>query len=255
MADRRTRRVTRCAGGVCQGERVLARHCLNSARPRAAAKRETMKEEQLLLQIAQQYRQDGYTVWLRPAGNERPPFLANFDVDMIAARGNENVVVEVREAGTNGEASARLGYLASIVNAEPNWRFDVVVPGEDASRMGEERNATEIRALMAEAQQLVGLGMLEPALLVAWAALEAAMREAAKREGIPLEERNPQFVLTTIFAEGLVSREDYEIVRQTMRTRNGVAHGLKERQLSSDIPSALIQIAERLLNSQPAASA
>jgi len=218
-----------------------------------------MNTPDLVEQVADQYRRDGYVVLIRPSAAERPPFLANLEVDLIAKRANENVVVEVKNgAGTNRRAEIEVGYLASVVNDEPGWRFDLVrlnssPDSDEFVRQGEERSEVEIRAMASEARQLVQLKMLEPALLVAWAAFEAAMRQAAHREGIPLDRKAPQFVLSTVTIEGLISKEEYEIARQAMRSRNAIAHGLKD-QLDSDLPIAIAEITEHLLDGQPAAT-
>jgi len=218
-----------------------------------------MNELDLVEQVADQYRRDGYSVVIRPPAAERPPFLANLEVDLIAKRPNENVVVEVKNGeGTNRRAEIEVGYLASLVSDEPGWRFDLVRlnPPPDSYefvRRGEERTESEIRSMAAEARQLVQLKMVEPALLMAWAAFEAAMRQAALREAIPLDRTAPQFVLSTVTTEGLISKEEYEIARQAMRSRNAIAHGLKE-QLDHDLPIAIAEITEHLLDGEPAAA-
>jgi hypothetical protein len=49
----------------------------------------------------------------------------------------------------------------------------------------------------------------------------------------------------------LISKEEYEIARQAMRSRNAIAHGLKD-QLDGDLPIAIAEITEHLLDGQPA---
>jgi hypothetical protein len=208
--------------------------------------------------VAEQYRREGYDVIEKPAPADRPEFAREFEIDLLARRANDQVVIAIRQRNELKD-DVKVLHLAGVVNATPGWRFDLVMLSEQEwpdsiGQEARERSAGEIRDLASQARQLVTLNMLEPACLLAWSALEAAMRDAAKREGIVLDEKGPRFVLNTIVANGLMSRDDYEIARQAMQIRNSIAHGLKDRQLDQDIPLAVADIAEQLLDGEPVAT-
>lgn len=74
------------------------------------------------------------------------------------------------------------------------------------------------------------------------------MRQIANKHAIPLEIKSPSFVLKTLYAEGLLSRSDYERLREALHTRNAVAHGLKIPELRPEFPEFLIEVARRLLD-------
>ena len=211
-----------------------------------------MNEETELEKVAAQYREGGYEVILHPGRADLPEFLRGFQPDLIARAGGESVVVEVK-AKDDLSADHQLGYLSSLVNSQPGWRFDLVlidprVWPDEVPRGSVERVSSEIESLVRSAERLITLGELESAVLTAWAAVEAAMREVARRQAIPLERKYPQLLLKALYSEGVLSRAEYEQLREAMKIRNAIAHGLKTAQLGPKTPKHLIDTVTRLLD-------
>jgi hypothetical protein len=77
--------------------------------------------------VAQRYRDEGYQVVVRPFGEQIPPFIAGFQPDLIAIRGNEGVIVEIKINRMDLSRDHQISRLAEIVNARPGWRLDLVV--------------------------------------------------------------------------------------------------------------------------------
>src|SRR5438552_1761141 len=75
---------------------------------------DAMTEEQALHQIAQKYRDEGYTVLLRPMGENRPEFAKDLEIDMIAHKGDQHVVVEVKRKRKDLADDPRASRLAEI---------------------------------------------------------------------------------------------------------------------------------------------
>lgn len=210
-----------------------------------------MGERHALEPVADQYRQEGYTVVLRPTGSTLPGFLAGFEPDMIARKNGEGVVVQVtlkEELRTEPE----LSHLVGVVNAEPGWRFDLVVlnpkkwPDDVASAAAEPTDA-DIHRLIHEASNLVHLQVPRAAFVTAWAAVEAAMREVARKQSIPLERNSPRFVLNTLYSEGVLSRADAERLQESLELRNAAIHGLQPGALSPGHTEFLLELAKQLL--------
>jgi hypothetical protein len=88
--------------------------------------------ESALWRVANEYEDQGYHVTVRPTARERPSFLSAFAPALIAARPDESVVVEIatrdRLIGNHG-----LVALASAIEAEPGWRFALIVVAPHAS--------------------------------------------------------------------------------------------------------------------------
>jgi len=214
-----------------------------------------ISEELSIQKVAEQYENDGYEVHIRPGGAALPSFLGGFEPDIIAHKAAEHVVVEVKEqrhlAGDHSVA-----YLGSKVNAQPGWRFDLVVMPSDEwpdeiTERSVERDATGIKALLNTARGLLILGQIEAACLIAWSALEAALRQSAQQNGIALESKSPQLVVRTLHTEGLMSRAEYDRTQDALQVRNALAHGLEVERVTGEIPTFLIELAERLLREAP----
>ena len=80
-----------------------------------------------LKRLRRRYRDEGYDVIIRPRKEEVPPFLADYQVDMVATRGNEGVVVEIKPRRIDLSNNPQVTYMASVVNAQPGWKFDLVI--------------------------------------------------------------------------------------------------------------------------------
>jgi REase_AHJR-like len=218
----------------------------------------TMNDQRALEEAADGYRQEGYTVEVRPSGACLPGFLADLHPDLIARKNGEQVVAQVRRlAELRGDKD--VSHLAAVVNAEPGWRFDLIVPAPnhaptEAWAEADEPSDADINALLDEARKLLDLQLHRPALVAAWAAVEAAMRHLARKEQVPLERRSPRFVLNTLASAALLSRADYERLDESLRWRDAVIHGMQPNGLGSEEPSALLDIARRLLDWAPAAA-
>ena len=70
--------------------------------------------------VAQRYRDEGYQVIVRPFGEQIPPFLAGFQPDLIAIRGNEGVIVEIKINRMDLSSDHQISRLAEIVKLVPD---------------------------------------------------------------------------------------------------------------------------------------
>src|SRR5258708_5581972 len=88
---------------------------------------EAMDFQKALNQVAEKYRSEGYNVLMRPNREHRPAFAANEELDILAYKGDEKVVVAVKVDREDLRDDPTLGDLAEVVNHQPGWRFDLVV--------------------------------------------------------------------------------------------------------------------------------
>ena len=82
-----------------------------------------IKERVWLQATAEQYRREGYDVEIEP----RLDFLPGRP-DLVARKGGENRVIEVKSRSALGSRSA--SDIARIVRSQPGWSFDLVLVGE-----------------------------------------------------------------------------------------------------------------------------
>lgn len=210
-----------------------------------------MDFENELRKVAKQYQDDGYDVVIRPQGDAVPPFAAGYELDLIARRGAERVVVEVKPHRTDLEKDTVLVRLAELTNSQPGWRFDLVVlePETLLDRLRHEaREPTreQIEERLNQAEQMTGAGFVPAAVMTAWAGLEAAMRRVTKTVG-----RNgditPGHLLGTLYANGFVSKDEFVKLRETFTVRNRVARGFVPAEVDPALVLSAIAAARKLL--------
>lgn len=208
-------------------------------------------ESKLLAVAAEEYRVKGYRVSIQPDGAEIPEFLSAFRPDMIAYGDDENVVVEVKNRQMLREADY-LPSLAERINAEPGWRLDLVAINPpmplEVNQNVAELSRTEIRDRLATVNQLSTMTQDEAATLLAWSAVEAALRLIAKRKGVQLENNQPVFIIKKLFSLGILNREDYDLLIEGMRLRNVIAHGYRTPSMDRGLVAKLTKRVEALLD-------
>jgi hypothetical protein len=205
----------------------------------------------LLLQtVERRYKRRGHRVLLRPRGADLPLFLSRFEPDMIAYKDQESVVIEVKSRAELA-ASKYLVDLASAVNVEQGWRFDLAVINpempplvdEDVENLGE----TEIIARMRAIRQLTKERQDEAAILLAWSTVEAALRLIAEQQNIVLEDDQPAFVIKKLYSLGVLGQEDYEVLSKGLRARNIIAHGFRLPEPEPRLAETLIRNIDLML--------
>jgi uncharacterized protein YutE (UPF0331/DUF86 family) len=215
-----------------------------------------MTRNEMLEQVADQYRSEGYRVTIAE-GEVVPRELSHLSghVDLIAQKNGESVAVQVKRRDQLYEINPP--EIAGIQHL-PGWSYDLVVyppGGVDGIPLEDgEPNQEYVESLFAEAQELLDIGKLRAAFLVAWSAIESTMRTAARREDLDIEEGVPHFVLTTLYSNGVISYEDYERVRRCLDDRNRLVHGLTVNHLDPDDFRFMIEFARQLLCDAPAPS-
>lgn len=207
------------------------------------------REHQRLLEIAREYRRQGYDVTLSPSREQLPDFLVPFQVDMIA-HPQENVVVEVRSQESLAQAP-ELDAIAQAMQRKDHWRFELVVTNP------RERNGLQIKDAklleqddihyrLQEIRNLVTQEYGEAAFLLTWSVLEAMLRRSAQAERIELVQDTPPHLIKTLFTYGLLSQEQYRILQMGLNTRNLLVHGYKVKQSFTHLLNDLLLIVEQL---------
>lgn len=138
--------------------------------------RETAPERRKLLSIARSYRAKGYEVLLPTHDRPAPDFLDGYLPDLIARSAADNVVVEVKRAGTI-RGSNDLVWLANKIDDEDDWRLELVSVGS-GERLVEIDDNT-VADLDAEARLLLEAGFIDAAFVVVWAHVKAIMASFA----------------------------------------------------------------------------
>jgi len=211
-----------------------------------------MNMNQQFEKVAQRYRSQGYQVTVHPGPEDLPDFAKDFKVEMVARRGDEGVLVSAKESSRDFDRDPALAGYAEAVEKQPNWQYDVFVLGPPPAlqfpRDAEDSSEPEIRNRLATAERLTSEGMPAEAVLVAWGALEAAMRYRLRTMGGKAEWGSPpRQLLNDVLTTGLISHSEFRDLEGLMRLRNIIAHGFSVPEFGRGSVSFLTETAEKLL--------
>jgi hypothetical protein len=163
-------------------------------------------------------------VLVDPAPEQLPAGLRDARPDMIARRGDEHLVVEIRglRRAAPHPVEDPLAGLAARIAEMPGWQLEVVWTGQDeppappSVLADRARRAADLADVDAEA-----------ALMLAWSALEGALAARAERAGVrPHVGMN---LAAELHSRGLLDEATYALVRDAQRLRAQVAHGRSAR--------------------------
>ncbi len=202
--------------------------------------------------LADRYRRKGYEVIEEPAPNQLPDFMAGYRPDMILRKGGESIVLEVKSRESL-IGYPKLGDLADLLRSKPGWRLDLVVVNTgdriDIHRDSRLLTREDVLLIVEESERLLADGFTEAAFLRCWAAADAIVRIILEEEGEEPPENVPSnAALSQIMWEGLIHRDDYEILRRILRYRNAYAHGFTTPDFDAALVEELIQTTKGVLN-------
>lgn len=208
-------------------------------------------KRQRIQEVAREYRKQGYEVVIEPTQSQLPPFLASFQIDMLARNTEENVIIEVRTHGSLTD-TPKLDAIAKAIQGKPGWRFDLVVsnPRDRDSVYFKDATSLDLSGIdsrLADAVELLYiLEYGEAALLLAWSATEALLRYIANVEVIQVVGHEPSQVIKSLFTHGVINKEQYQVLQHSLNIRNLVVHGYKEYDSIVDTFEKLLNVANRL---------
>jgi hypothetical protein len=203
---------------------------------------------------AAQYANQGYSVIAEPSPEATPEFLRSYAPDIIATKGDERWVIEVKTPGHKRQAGFWAGLARKV--AETGWHFRIVVAdaGEGDARSYAMPEAAEIEAGLASPAKLVAEGMEGPALMLSWSLFEAAARRRLLRDDQdPERPETPLGLAKTLVFLGHVDERELDELREIARLRNQVAHGSFKAKVPAGSIELLTALTRRLLEEEAAA--
>ncbi len=190
-----------------------------------------MDFERELRQVADTYEKQGYHVTIRPGPDDLPPFARDFNIEILAKRGTEGVLVAAKRDRDEVAADSNLTRYAEITRSHEGWRFDFAILGASEPSTREIDGAREfteqdIERSFVESAGMSELNFFRPAVITAWAGFEAAMRlrlrAAGERTGWGT---SPRTMLNELYSNGIVTADEFRKLETLFRVRNQIAHG------------------------------
>ncbi|WP_395090191.1 hypothetical protein [Armatimonas sp.] len=181
------------------------------------------QHNQKILEVADDYRRRGYVVYIEPTGKNLPTFLQEFRPDLVAEGLEDSVVVEVKKIGS--KAAKSWPQLMKLVQQHPGWRLEVVGLDRDADQVHPLLTASEIEGRLEQGQRLLRATSTDTALLVIWSAVEAILRHISEKTSLETPDYRTGTLVTRLYSNGEMDREDYDVLIQGISWRNSLAHG------------------------------
>jgi uncharacterized protein YutE (UPF0331/DUF86 family) len=181
-----------------------------------------IRERDFLQTLVPGYEAEGFSVFLHPAREMLPPFMRGYQPDAIAVKDDKKIAIEIKRDATRRAAGRE--ELQRIFSEHPEWELRIYyIPGRAEEEDIQTPDLSEIDAALAEVDQLKRAGHLRAALIMAWAALEAAGRALLPRD---LARPQPANKLIEVLAsEGVVTPAEADSLRKAISLRNAATHG------------------------------
>ncbi|RYH06391.1 hypothetical protein [Tropicimonas sp. IMCC6043] len=171
--------------------------------------------------VIPQLKAQGYRVYTEVSPQLLPKGLGNYRPDLLAIGPRKNLLVEIRQGETLGEISRT---VQEFLRENPNWERKVFF---FQARKSDDLQAVEEKIIIEElfrSKQLLKDGHSGPALLVAWASLEATVRNQRYSEFN--RPQSPGRIVDKLAEDGTVTPNQADMLRRLLKARNSYIHGV-----------------------------
>lgn len=180
-------------------------------------------------------------------------FLPGYRADVVAEKDGEYKVIEIKSR-TSMRPIPALREIERVVGSRPGWSYELQIVSEPEKLSTVEAyewlDEAGIQTRLTQAERLGAEGFVEAALLIAWAAAEAALRLLLADEGVAIDRATESaYILGLSVAHGAISRGDYQTLLLLMAHRNTVAHGFVASTVAPTAAGDLIGVVRRLIGS------
>lgn len=175
--------------------------------------------------VARTYRNRGYEVIINPTMDDLPAFLHGTKPDIIAQKDNDKVIIEVKTQ-PKLQGSNEIVSLAERVASENTWRFELVVTNraEKETSLASPEIARLFGKLLSEAQVLFKSGLRDAAVVYAFSALEALIRDIARKHETNADEKSFPLLLRALVYQGYIDHELFSSLQILQEERNRIVH-------------------------------
>lgn len=188
------------------------------------------------------WRKRGYEVVRAPTAEQLPDFLAGSQPDAIAIGRTPSLVIEILRPHVRRGDQQRENFGARLAGHD-DWKLEVVGIMPDGPTFAPE-TAESVRAALSYARELAE-GAPNAALLMAWAALEAAGRRLEPR--FATGGLSTGALLDVLVSNGHIEQDDGSRLRAIAEARNRILHGQLDVRASTRDVGDIVALAEPLV--------
>jgi uncharacterized protein YutE (UPF0331/DUF86 family) len=202
------------------------------------------REAAVLENIAPQLEAEGFEVIMRPTRYRLPPFMQSYSPDAIALREDKNLAIEVLAKGTS--STKNLDKLRDLLVGHKDWELRVYWIGpSNVPKPIEPASAKDIARSIETIERLTSEGLLAPALVMAWATLEALGRALLLDKLV--RPQTPGRLVEVLASEGYVTPSEADRLRTVIATRNQIVHGGLQAKVSPKDVRSFLSVLNTLL--------
>lgn len=216
------------------------------------AMRKRENHDELVADVAAEYRELGFQVEVEPSSALLPQFLGQFRPDLLAHKDGEHVIVEVKNADSL-KGDTHLKAVAAEVEKHAGWRLDMVVFRGRAKQHPVESAPIDydITSRLNSADLVLKAGDYAGALLLTWSAAEAALQWLARQEDIDTTRKSPRFIVKSLYSLGAINWGQFQVLDKAVTFRNSAVHGMKTRGVTKKFVQNLIELVRALADALP----
>lgn len=187
------------------------------------SKKSERAERELLNEVADRYRLQGYRVSVHPHADALPAELREFEVDLLATRRDETVIVEVKRSKRATDVTSQLSQLTALAQSL-GWRVDLISEPESE---GATWSRSRRHKLLEDALVLLDGQHKEAAVLLACSALEGTLRELARKHHAMEDRVMPiRQLIASLRSRGIIGSAVSERLSRLADARNHAAHAM-----------------------------
>lgn len=182
------------------------------------------------LAVVNDLKEKGYSVITEPDPSIIPFDLHQYRPDILATRGNENLIIEIKARGSH-RSIERYKEIAEIVSGHENWRFMLSTIDEtdptERSPIEDPADPRSLSRMLNKLENLLSGENYDLALPYLWSVYISAMRIVGERAGVPVDVTSDRSVLNHMYSLGEISSDEYESARKFLEIRNKAVHSLE----------------------------
>jgi uncharacterized protein YutE (UPF0331/DUF86 family) len=180
------------------------------------------REDDVLECLLPKYEAEGFDVFVNPSPSILPPFMQAYRPDAVALRPDKKIAIEV--VRSTGSSAQKVRELKSLFAPQSDWELRVFYVSPLSSEGAlEVASRSAIKDAIQRVLDLKKDGHKLPALIMAWATLEALGRAL-----LPEELRRPQTparLIEVLASAGYLTPQEADTLRAAISLRNGAVHG------------------------------
>ena len=202
-------------------------------------------------EVARNYEDKGYEV----QRDVELDFVPGFRADLLARKGGETLVVEVKTATSlakEAREKTRIDDMLEKVEAKEGWSTVLHFVGErerlQSPEDAEPFDWEDLSPRFADARRALAAGLPDAALLLAWSAAESAVRLALVDEGVEIKRVTTSgYTIGSAVVNGAIRLTDADMLDEAMKYRNAIIHGFRVAAFDAErMIESLSEIAGRL---------